>query len=1181
VLQTNGFPICRASRAQNNPSIAWNGQLYLVGWCDQRASTPSLSEFDIWAARVSQAGAVLDSAGIPLCTAAGLQNAPAVSARTDKFFVCWNDLRPAGPGIRGTTVTADGTVEIPDGGWFSSSSAAFGPEVDALSSGSLIVWVHNPPVAGGGSEIWATITGHPSGGPRDQWLLSRTLEHQGACDVATRSNRFLAVWMQERFDGEPTRIWATRGGPSSLTPSNRFEITAQADPLAWNGPQLGASTAGYAVAWVTKQPEPSAASDIMLSRISPNGVVLDREGILVSRASRLTPVITWAAPAPIVYGVPLGASQLNASANVPGRFVYSPAAGTFLGAGLQQTLTTVFIPDDPQTYATIAAQATIDVSPAPLLIAADNQEKRQGAPNPPLTAAYKGLVAGDTPASLDYPASLATTATTDSPPGEYPIIVSGAVDPNYSITFSNGVLVVRVAGTGPGSLDVAINANLAEGANVRDVTRQPDGKIIAAGWFRTLGEVTRSNLVRFNADASVDPSFRALGFCGQEFYSAALQPDGNILVGMPEPICLSSQVLGLLRLKPDGSLDTTFRAGSGVDRCRGGVRSVAIQPDGRIIIGGGFFVGSRETVARLLANGSIDPSFDAGPIQISDEDGDAVYALILQPDGKILVHSDISEVQGRAVDGLFRLLPDGKLDPEFSPPNGWVASVVLQPDGKLVVGANFDGQSTARLFRLNSNGTLDPSFEQAAARQIFPTALALQPDGRIIGAGYNSTFEDILVVRYETTGALDTGFDCGRGADASVTRLLVTPEHIVVAGWFSEFDGIPRQGLAWLRRGAPTPDSFVCRNISGLAVQLTAGPPENTLAWAVEETPPFNWGVTNISHRGTWDRATGKVKFGPFFDDNSRTLSYRVLPPLGFVGVGLFSGQASADGKSTPVIGDDRIVIPTQHPADRSPADWKLTMDEATGYAAAWRSGADWPVPPNPILVDYVTRASALWRGGEAYRLDPSVEGPPLWWVNTEVPPVRQDGEPQPLEAFRRVPPLYVPGQPLEAAIHVTTSPVFRAYAVEEQIPEGWSARAISDGGQVDSVNRLIKWGPFHDATPRTLRYTLVPPTTALGRIALAGSASYDGTLVRIAGCNMLYCSSRLTWNRRQTQPGWGLQLTGEIGERYVVERSTDLTTWTGVTTVTNETGTVEVPNVGEPAARKCYYRARLVAGQN
>ena len=120
---------------------------------------------------------------------------------------------------------------------------------------------------------------------------------------------------------------------------------------------------------------------------------------------------------------------------------------------------------------------------------------------------------------------------------------------------------------------------------------------------------------------------------------------------------------------------------------------------------------------------------------------------------------------------------------------------------------------------------------------------------------------------------------------------------------------------------------------------------------------------------------------------------------------------------------------------------------------------------------------------------------------------------------------------------------------------------------------------PFHDATPRTLRYTLVPPATARGRVALAGSASFDGTLVRIAGSNMLYCSSRLTWNRRQTQPGWALQLRGGIGERYVVERSTDLRNWTPLITVTNSLGSVELPNVEQPASGNCYYRARLLSG--
>jgi hypothetical protein len=81
--------------------------------------------------------------------------------------------------------------------------------------------------------------------------------------------------------------------------------------------------------------------------------------------TKATPTITWAPPAPITYGGALGNGQLNASASVPGTFVYMPPAGTVLPAGTGQTLSVTFTPADAVDYTTVVASATINVNPAP------------------------------------------------------------------------------------------------------------------------------------------------------------------------------------------------------------------------------------------------------------------------------------------------------------------------------------------------------------------------------------------------------------------------------------------------------------------------------------------------------------------------------------------------------------------------------------------------------------------------------------------------------------------------------------------------------------------------------------------------------------------------------------------------------------------------------------------------
>lgn len=150
----------------------------------------------------------------------------------------------------------------------------------------------------------------------------------------------------------------------------------------------------------------------------------------------VAPTITWSNPADIVYGTPLSATQLNATASVPGTFTYSIAAGTVLHAGASQTLTATFTPDDTTDYTTDTATASINVLPAPLTVTANNARARYGLLIPPLTGTITGLVNGDTDV-----ATYTTTAVKGSWVGDYPI-VPHLTDPNYNITFVNGTLVI-------------------------------------------------------------------------------------------------------------------------------------------------------------------------------------------------------------------------------------------------------------------------------------------------------------------------------------------------------------------------------------------------------------------------------------------------------------------------------------------------------------------------------------------------------------------------------------------------------------------------------------------------------------------------------------------------------------------------------------------------------------------
>jgi len=138
---------------------------------------------------------------------------------------------------------------------------------------------------------------------------------------------------------------------------------------------------------------------------------------------KTNPTLTWPTPADIVYGTPLGVTQLDATASVPGTFAYSPAAGTVFHIGLGQPLRVTFTPNDTADYNPVSGSTTVNVFKAHLTVTADPKSMAAGAPVPSLSARLTGFVNGDTIASVGGSPSLNTTATPASAPGVYPITI--------------------------------------------------------------------------------------------------------------------------------------------------------------------------------------------------------------------------------------------------------------------------------------------------------------------------------------------------------------------------------------------------------------------------------------------------------------------------------------------------------------------------------------------------------------------------------------------------------------------------------------------------------------------------------------------------------------------------------------------------------------------------------------
>ena len=275
-----------------------------------------------------------------------------------------------------------------------------------------------------------------------------------------------------------------------------------------------------------------------------------------------------------------------------------------------------------------------------------------------------------------------------------------------------------------GMPDSTFNFELSKTGSAYALAIQTDGKILVGGQL----EPPFYDLQRLNADGTIDSGFdpQANG----TVYALAMQPDGKILVGGGFYQIGGQPIGGIARLNSDGTVDSGFNPG----QMRGSyVSTLAIQTDGRILVGGNFiFFGgqSRSNIARLNVDGTLDNDFNPGP-------NDWVRSIVIQPDGKALVGGGFNMIGGHWVTGIARLNVDGSVDTKFSPGlEGTPVSISLQTDGKILVqGCFFSlcGQIRKNLGRLNADGTLDSGFNPGANATTY--SLTLEPDGRILVGG--------------------------------------------------------------------------------------------------------------------------------------------------------------------------------------------------------------------------------------------------------------------------------------------------------------------------------------------------------------------------------------------------------------------------------------------------------------
>ena len=339
-------------------------------------------------------------------------------------------------------------------------------------------------------------------------------------------------------------------------------------------------------------------------------------------------------------------------------------------------------------------------------------------------------------------------------------------------------------------------------ANV--VLVQPNGRIVVAGSTRKVSTApSRFCVARLRSNGTLDTAFgsggkRVISFggdsLGESVFGAALQPDGKIVLAGGSDLRAA-----VARLNPNGSLDTTFsgdgkKTFSWAPGAISGALDVLVLPDGKLVVAG--FSGPEGgdiQAARLKTNGALDTAFGTGgKARVDFGDTEFGFAAARQADGRIVV-------AGRSLGSgavIARLRANGTLDPDFDgdgrlmlPGGGEARAVLVQPDSKIVVTGNPGLSEVTTVTRLNPNGSPDTTFngDGTATIDFGASGAVLQPDGKIVIAG--TAQAGVAVARLNANGSPDATFGAAGkaavdfGAATSGNAVALQPNgRIVVAG---------------------------------------------------------------------------------------------------------------------------------------------------------------------------------------------------------------------------------------------------------------------------------------------------------------------------------------------------------------------------------------------------------------
>ncbi len=347
-----------------------------------------------------------------------------------------------------------------------------------------------------------------------------------------------------------------------------------------------------------------------------------------------------------------------------------------------------------------------------------------------------------------------------------------------------------------GSLDTTFNPDQpGAGGSILDFVILDDTHYIATGYFSVFNGIGKQYIVKFNEAGDVDLDFNKGVGINKDVYSAVVLDDKSIIYGGSFTIVNNSVVKNLAKTDEDGNVDAAFVAnlGHGFNNTVIGVKKLS---SGKIAVAGDFtkFNGEdQQRVVILNTDGTKDNSF------VTTGFGGSISAFEETDNGKIVFAGSFTTYNGTTINRIARVNSDGSLDTTFDVGTGsgsTINAIAKQADGKIIIGGSFNsfnGTTTNRIARLNTDGSVDSTFNIGTGANFPISAISVLADGKILISGNFTQFNGIAVnriARLNADGSFDSTFNVGTGLNATATLFNVQPDgKIIVVGDFATYNG--------------------------------------------------------------------------------------------------------------------------------------------------------------------------------------------------------------------------------------------------------------------------------------------------------------------------------------------------------------------------------------------------------